>query len=77
MQLKRISFDPAQMGGQACIRGLRIPVATVVRCVASGMSTKEVLEAYPDLEEEDIAEALRYAASLAEDRVIPLTRTGS
>lgn len=77
METNRITFDPDQMGGQACIRGLRIPVATVVRCVASGMSTKEILEAYPDLVEEDVAEALRYAASLAEDRVIPLKQTGS
>ncbi len=77
MGAKRITFDPKQMGGQACIRGLRIPVATIVRCVASGMSNKEILEAYPDLDEEDIVESLRYAASLAEDRVIPLTQTGS
>ena len=77
METNRITFDPDQMGGQACIRGLRIPVATVVRCVASGMSTKEILEAYPELVAEDVAEALRYAASLAEDRVIPLKQTGS
>ncbi len=77
MGLKRITFDQKQMGGQACIRGLRIPVATVVRCVAGGMSNKEILEAYPNLEAEDITEALRYAAILAEDRVIPLTQTGS
>ena len=74
---RRITLDPGQMGGQACIRGMRIPVATVVRCVASGMSTKEILEAYPDLETEDIAEALQYAASLTEDRIIPLAQTGS
>ncbi len=72
MSFERITFDPGKMGGQACIRGLRIPVATVVRCVASGMSRAEILEAYPELEEEDIAEALRYAASLAEDRIVPL-----
>lgn len=77
MPYQRITFDPNKMGGQACIRGLRIPVATVVRCVASGMTTKEIIEAYPDLESEDITEALQYAASLAEDRVIPLTQTGS
>ncbi len=77
MATNRITFDPKQMGGQACIRGLRIPVATIVRCVASGMSNKEILEAYPDLDGEDIVESLRYAASLAEDRVIPLTQTGS
>ncbi len=77
MDWKRITFDPNQMGGQACIRGLRIPVATIVRCVASGMSTQEIIDAYPDLEGEDIAEALHYAATLAEDRIIPLTRTGT
>ena len=64
------------MGGQACIRGLRIPVATVIRCVASGMPTEEILEAYPDLEREDITESLQYAAMLTEDRVIPLAQSG-
>ena len=72
MNWTRITFDPNQMGGQACIRGLRIPVATVVRCVASGMTSQEILDAYPDLEQADIDEALRYAAALTEDRVIPL-----
>ena len=71
MAFERITFDAAKMGGQACIRGLRIPVTTGVRCVASGMSAREILEAYPDLEPEDIAEALQYAASLTEDRIIP------
>lgn len=77
MQLTRITFDPAQMGGQACIRGLRIPVAMVVRCVASGMSTVDILDAHPELEQEDITEALQYAATLTEDRVIPHSPTGS
>ena len=77
MAFERITFDPEKMGGQACIRGLRIPVATVVRCVASGMSTAEIVKAYPELEEEDIAEALRYAATLAEDRIVPLTHLGA
>ena len=77
MPYERITFDANKMGGQACIRGLRIPVATVVRCVASSMSTQKILEAYPDLEPEDIAEALQYAANLTEDRIIPLTQTGS
>ena len=77
MEPNRITFDPKQMGGQACIRGLRIPVATIVRCVASRMSNEDILEAYPDLAPEDISAALQYAASLTEDRVIPLTRTGS
>ena len=77
MAFDRITFDAAKMGGRACIRGLRIPVATVVRCVASGMSSQEILEAYPDLEQEDIAEALQYAAGLTEDRIIPLAQTSS
>ena len=77
MAFDRITFDAAKMGGRACIRGRRIPVATVVRCVASGMSSQKILEAYPDLEQEDIAEALQYAASLTEDRIIPLVQTGS
>jgi len=77
MTFARITFDTSKMGGQACIRGLRIPVATVIRCVASGMSTREILEAYPGLEQEDIAEALQYAANLTEDRIIPLSQTGS
>ena len=63
MKWTRITFDPKQMGGQACIRGLRIPVATVVRCVASGMTSPEILDAHPDLEQADIDEALRYAAA--------------
>lgn len=77
MKWTRITFDPKQMGGQACIRGLRIPVATIVRCVASEMTSPEILEAYPDLEQADINEALQYAATLTEDRVIPLKNTGS
>lgn len=67
---KRITFDPEIMGGQACIRGLRIPVATVVKLVASGMTTKEILKEYPMLEPDDIKEALQYAAWTTEDRII-------
>ena len=67
---ERITFDPEIMGGQACIRGLRIPVATVVKLVASGMTTKEILKEYPVLEPEDIKEALQYAAWTTEDRII-------
>ncbi|MBI3296958.1 MAG: DUF433 domain-containing protein [Elusimicrobia bacterium] len=66
----RISFDPVVMGGQACIRGLRIPVATIVKLAASGRSTEKILENYSDLEAEDVAEALRYAAALAEERLL-------
>lgn len=69
---ERITADPAKMGGVACIRGLRIPVSIIVGLVADGMSFPEILEAYPDLELEDIKEALRYAAYLAKEREIPL-----
>jgi uncharacterized protein (DUF433 family) len=72
MKLKRITLDPDQMGGMPCIRGLRIPVATVVGMVADGMDNREILEAYPDLEAEDIAEALRYAAEAVRERELPL-----
>jgi uncharacterized protein (DUF433 family) len=77
MSWSRITIEPAKMGGRACIRGLRIPVATVVRMVASGMSPAEIIDAHPELEPEDIREALQYAATLADERVIPLKRTGS
>jgi uncharacterized protein (DUF433 family) len=66
MQFIRITTDPKQMGGIPCIRGLRIPVATVVGMVAEGMSKSEILADYPDLEAEDIDEALRYAAAVRE-----------
>jgi uncharacterized protein (DUF433 family) len=60
------------MGGVPCIRGLRIPVATVVALVAQGVSQQEILGEYPDLEVEDISEALRYAAAVLDERVLPL-----
>lgn len=68
----RITIRAEQMGGVPCIRGLRIPVATVVGMVADGMSRAEILEAYPDLEEQDIREALRYAAQAVRERELPL-----
>ena len=77
MEPTRIVFDPQIMGGRACIRGTRIPVATLVRCTASGMSHVDILEAYPDIEEEDVVQALQYAAGPTEDRGIPLTPAGS
>ncbi|MGZ8367344.1 MAG: DUF433 domain-containing protein [Rhodoplanes sp.] len=72
MKYTRITVDPAQMGGMPCIRGLRIPAATVVGMIADGMSEAEVLQALPDLEREDIAEALRYAAEAVLERELPL-----
>ncbi len=75
MTFTRITADPEKMGGVPCIRGLRIPVATVVEMLAEGMSEDEVLRAYPDLEPEDIREALRYAAVAVREREIPLLST--
>jgi len=69
----RITARPDQMGGVPCIRGLRIPVATVVGMLADGMTQREILAAYPDLEPEDIDEALHYAADALRERVLPLT----
>jgi len=60
------------MGGMPCVRGLRIPVATVVAMIADGMSTEEILAAYPDLERDDITEALQYAAEAVRERELPL-----
>ncbi len=60
------------MGGRACIRGMRVTVSVVLKLVASGMSTEEIIEAYPYLEPEDVSEALRYAALLADERIHPL-----
>jgi uncharacterized protein (DUF433 family) len=63
MPFTRITVDADQMGGIPCIRGLRIPVATVVAMVAEGMAPEEILKAYPDLETDDIREALHYASA--------------
>ena len=60
------------MGGVPCIRGLRIPVATVIEMVADGMTTKEILEAFPDLEAADLDEALHFAADAVRERQLPL-----
>ncbi len=72
MRFERITTNPAQMGGMPCIRGLRIPVATVVAMVADGMTTEEILVDLPDLEADDITESLRYAAEVVRERHLPL-----
>jgi uncharacterized protein (DUF433 family) len=72
VKFTRITVEPDKMGGVPCIRGLRIPVATVVGMVASGMSEEEILKAYPDLEPDDIHEALHYAAEAVRERELPL-----
>jgi uncharacterized protein (DUF433 family) len=72
LTFERITVRADQMGGTPCIRGLRIPVATVVGMVADGMTTEEILAAYPDLETADVEQALRYAAAALQERELPL-----
>ena len=72
MKFQRITLKPEQMDGLPCIRGLRIPVATVVDMVAAGMTNDAILETYPDLEPDDIREALQFAASAVRERQLPL-----
>ena len=71
-KLDRITFDLSVMGGRATIRGMRVTVSLVVNLVANGMSTEEIIDAYPYLEPEDIRQALQYAAWLAEESVRPM-----
>jgi uncharacterized protein (DUF433 family) len=68
----RITFDPRLMGGRACVRGMRITVGLLVNLIANGMRTDEILAEYPDLEAEDVRQALQYAAALANEEVHPL-----
>jgi uncharacterized protein (DUF433 family) len=72
LKFNRITVNPNQMGGVPCIRGLRIPVASIVGMVAEGMTESEILKTYPDLQAEDIREALRYAAEAVRERELPL-----
>ena len=74
---ERITVDPAQMDGVPCVRRLRIPVATVLRLLAGGMTEPEILSKYPDLETEDIRECLRYAAASVTEREVPLPDSAS
>jgi len=66
---KRITFNSNIMGGQACIRGMRIPVSLIVNLVANGMATDEIIKEYPALEPEDIKEALQYASWLTKEEL--------
>ncbi len=70
----RITVSPDQMGGVPCIRGIRIPVATVLRMLAAGLTEAQIVDEYPDLEPEDIREALRFAAASAMEREVPLAQ---
>lgn len=74
MKFERITIDPNQMGGVACIRRMRIPVATIVDMIADGITETEILESYPDLEADDIHEALQFAADAVRERELPLSQ---
>jgi uncharacterized protein (DUF433 family) len=71
--LTRITLDPEVMGGKPCIRGLRVTVGTIVGLMAAGHSHPEILRGYPYLEEEDLREALAYAAWRLEEAELPLS----
>jgi uncharacterized protein (DUF433 family) len=73
MAFKRITTNPRQLGGVPCVRGLRIPVATVVALVAEGETTDAILTLYPDLEADGVREALLFAAEAVRARSLPLT----
>jgi uncharacterized protein (DUF433 family) len=70
MTFDRITFDPAIMGGRACIRGMRIPVSVILGQLAHGATTEEVLKDYPDLDRDDVQQALEYAAWLTQEEVV-------
>jgi uncharacterized protein (DUF433 family) len=74
MNLDRITFDPEIMAGQACIRGMRIPVSLVINLVTQGHTVEQVIADYPDLQPEDINQSLEYAAWLAREKVFPSHR---
>ena len=69
----RVTFNPKIMAGRACLRCMRITVAHVVNMVANGMTAKDILEEYPDLQPEDIQQALQYAAFMTRDETYPLS----
>ncbi len=76
MEFTRVTTNPRQMGGVPCLRGLRIPVATVVALVAEGQTTDNILALYPDLEAEDVREALMFASEAVRERALPLASGG-
>ena len=75
MKFTRITADPSQMGGVPCIRGLRIPIATVVGMFADGMSEEEILKSFPDLEHKDIQAAQQYASEAVWEHEVPLRKS--
>ena len=75
MKFVRITVNPLQMGGVPCMRGLRIPVATIIEMLADGMTPNQVLTEFPDLEAADIDEALHFAADAVRERQLPFVRS--
>jgi len=73
IKLDRITINPEVMGGQPCIRGLRIPVSLIIKLVASGKTAKDILRDYPELEEEDVKQALEYAAWTVSEKTLAIT----
>jgi uncharacterized protein (DUF433 family) len=73
LKLERITIEPEVMGGQPCIRGLRIPVSFIVKLLATGRTRGEILEDYPELEEEDIQQSLEYAAWATSEKILVVT----
>jgi uncharacterized protein (DUF433 family) len=71
-QFDRITFDPEKCFGKACVRGLRMPVSSLLAYLSSGMTMEEILSEWPELEREDLYQALAYAASAVEDEIILL-----
>ncbi len=72
MRFERITIKPEQMGGLPCIRGLRIPVTTIIGQLAAGQSHEQILDDFPELEAQDIFEALAFAAEAVQERELPL-----
>ncbi len=70
----RITVNPNQMSGEPCIRNLRIPIATIITMIAQGITPDKILEYYPDLEKDDITEALNFASETVRERELPLTK---
>lgn len=76
-ELDRITFDPNIMGGRACLRGMRVTVSLLLNLVANGMTIDDIIDDYPYVEPEDIRQALRYAAWLAEETIHPLSQVAA
>ena len=76
-RFNRITLDPDKCFGKPCIRGMRMPVASILSYLASGMSTDEILKEWPELEREDVQQALAYASWAMEERVVSLEPAGA